>query len=57
MSATAVLVLMFVFSTRSNAQQITDTLSKISLNEAVALSKKELSTIEAKQLEVSNKKT
>ena len=52
-SATAVLVLMFVFSTRSNAQQITDTLSKISLNEAVALSKKNYPLLKQKQLEVS----
>jgi len=52
-SATAVLVLMFVFSTRSNAQQITDTLPKISLNEAVALSKKNYPLLKQKQLEVS----
>ena len=51
-SATAVLVLMFVFSTRSNAQQITDTLPKISLNEAVALSKKNYPLLKQKQLEV-----
>ncbi|TDY11406.1 CusA/CzcA family heavy metal efflux RND transporter [Meridianimaribacter flavus] len=51
-SATAVLVLMFVFSTRSNAQQITDTLSKITLNEAVALSKKNYPLLKQKQLEV-----
>ena len=52
-SATAVLVLMFVFSTRSNAQQITDTLSKITLNDAVALSKKNYPLLKQKQLEVS----
>jgi len=51
-SATAVLVLMFVFSTRSNAQQITDTLSKITLNDAVALSKKNYPLLKQKQLEV-----
>ncbi|WP_243471732.1 CusA/CzcA family heavy metal efflux RND transporter [Winogradskyella sp. MH6] len=51
-SATAVLVLMLVFSTRSNAQQITDTLPKISLNEAVALSKKNYPLLKQKQLEV-----
>jgi len=51
-SATAVLVLMLVFSTRSNAQQITDTLPKISLNEAVALSKMNYPLLKQKQLEV-----
>lgn len=51
-SATAVLVLMLVFSTRSNAQKITDTLPKISLNEAVALSKKNYPLLKQKQLEV-----
>jgi cobalt-zinc-cadmium resistance protein CzcA len=56
-SATAVLVLMFVFSTRSNAQQITDTLSKITLNEAVALSKKNYPLLKQKQLEVTKQES
>ncbi|MFV0573640.1 MAG: CusA/CzcA family heavy metal efflux RND transporter [Xanthomarina gelatinilytica] len=51
-SATAVLVLMFVFSTESNAQQITDTLPKITLNKAVALSKKNYPLLKQRQLEV-----
>ncbi|MFD0964264.1 CusA/CzcA family heavy metal efflux RND transporter [Pseudofulvibacter geojedonensis] len=55
-NATAVLVLMFGFSTQSNAQQAIDTLPKITLNEAVALSKKNYPLLKQKQLEITKQK-
>ncbi len=51
-TATAVLLLMFGFSTQSNAQQINDTLPEITIQEAVKLSKSNYPLLKQKQLEI-----
>nr|WP_299074039.1 CusA/CzcA family heavy metal efflux RND transporter [uncultured Allomuricauda sp.] len=51
-TATAVLLIMFGFSTQSNAQQISDTLPEITIQEAVKLSKNNYPLLKQKQLEI-----
>lgn len=51
-TATAVLVLMLAFPKHGNAQQTTDTLQEISLQEAVSLSKDKYPLLKQKQLEI-----
>jgi cobalt-zinc-cadmium resistance protein CzcA len=51
-TATAVLLLMFGFSTQGNAQQISDTLPEITIQEAVKLSKSNYPLLKQKQLEI-----
>ncbi|AXP81827.1 Cobalt-zinc-cadmium resistance protein CzcA [Mariniflexile rhizosphaerae] len=51
-TATAVIVLMLAFPKHGNAQQITDTLPEISLQEAVSLSKNKYPLLKQKQLEI-----
>ncbi|WP_242093142.1 CusA/CzcA family heavy metal efflux RND transporter [Aestuariivivens sediminicola] len=52
-TATTILLLMFGFSTKSNAQQINDKLPEITLQEAVKLSKDNYPLLKQKQLEIS----
>ncbi len=54
---TALLVLTLTFSVQSNAQQAIDTLPKITLNEAVELSKKNYPLLKQKQLEVAKQES
>ncbi|MFI0427941.1 CusA/CzcA family heavy metal efflux RND transporter [Mariniflexile sp. HMF6888] len=51
-TATTILVLMLAFPKYSNAQQKTDTLPEISLQEAVSLSKNKYPLLKQKQLEI-----
>jgi cobalt-zinc-cadmium resistance protein CzcA len=51
-TATVVLVMLFGFSLQSNAQDVTDTLPKITLLEAVKLSKSNYPLLKQKQLEI-----
>jgi cobalt-zinc-cadmium resistance protein CzcA len=51
-TATAVFVLLFGFSSQSNAQEINDSLPKITLEEAVKLSKTKYPLLKQKQLEI-----
>ena len=51
-ATTAVLLLMFGFSAQSNAQQISDTLPEITLQESVKLSKSNYPLLKQKQLEI-----
>ena len=51
-ASTAVLALLFGFTAQSNAQEINDTLPKISIQEAVKLSKSNYPLLKQKQLEI-----
>ncbi|MTE25955.1 CusA/CzcA family heavy metal efflux RND transporter [Winogradskyella ouciana] len=51
-TATAVVLLLFGFSTESNAQELNDTIPEISLKEAVKLAKSNYPLLKQKQLEI-----